>query len=38
MSEMSSKEYPVRVKKKSGNGGWRITATSGKKIMANAIS
>ena len=37
MSEMSSKEYPVR-KKKSGKGGWKITATSDKKIMANAIS
>ena len=35
MSEMSSKEYPVRVKKKkkrrkSGKGKWKITATSGK--------
>ena len=30
MSEMSSKE-PVRVKKKSGKGGWKITATSDKK-------
>ena len=37
MSEMSSKEYSVR-KKKSGKGGWKITATSDKKIMANAIS
>ena len=31
MSEMSSKEYPVRVQKKSGKGGWKITATSDKK-------
>ena len=31
MSEISSKEYPVRVKKKSGKGGWKITATSDKK-------
>ena len=32
MSEMSSKEYPVRVKKKIlGKGGWKITATSDKK-------
>ena len=29
MSEISSKEYPVRVKKKiSGKGGWKIIATS----------
>ena len=27
MSGMSSKEYPVRVKKKSGKEGWKITAT-----------
>ena len=31
MSEMSSKEYPVRVKEKSGKGGRKITATSDKK-------
>ena len=32
MSEMSSKEYPVRVKKKnSGKGGWKIIATSDKR-------
>ena len=31
MSEMSFKEYPVREKKKSGKGGWKITATSDKK-------
>ena len=34
MSKMSSKEYPFRVqkkKKKSGKGGWKITATSDKK-------
>ena len=31
MSEISSKEYPVRVKKKSGKRGWKITATSDKK-------
>ena len=32
MSEMSSKEYPVRVKKKkSGKGGWKKIATSDKR-------
>ena len=32
MSEMSSKEYPVRVKKKkSGKGGWKIITTSDKR-------
>ena len=34
MSKMSSKEYPFRVqkkKKKSGKGGWKITATSDKR-------
>ena len=32
MSEMSSKEYPVQVKKKTiRKGGWKITATSDKK-------
>ena len=32
MSEISSKEYPVRVKKKiSGKGGWKIIATSDKR-------
>ena len=31
MSEMSFKEYPVRLKKKkSGKGGWKMTATSDK--------
>ena len=31
MSEMSSKKYPVRERRKSAKGGWKIT----KKIMAN---
>ena len=32
MSEMSSKKYPVRERRKSAKGGWKITK---KKIMAN---
>ena len=31
MSEMSSKKYPVRQRRKSAKGGWKIQ----KKIMAN---